>query len=279
MNFGKTDLTLMFVMSLAIVIMAFVFPAIGLSDANADENDIPSMEVDADRFDFAGEFPERPGTPTQGRIVRNESQLDIDDGIQQIQGDTIDGYAIRYTNVGNQSDPQYEVVLSEWTNGNLNESDPVVLNGTGERGQINAFDWTINVELVELENVGTGELTATVQYNIEQKPGGQSWISGVPLLGDFADATSTVASMVGFLGIVIWWISVTIIEISLNLLGLLFDVASFGFGLASWLVTTYADIASNANSWAAVFVALPGIILSFLFAKLTVIGIKLLPTT
>jgi hypothetical protein len=279
MNFGRTDLTLLVVMSLAIVIMAFVFPAIGLSDASADENDIPNMSVEPNRFDMAGDFPDRPGTPTSGIIERNEDNLAIQDGLQQLEGTTIDGYRLSYTNVGNLSHPKYEVTLDEFDNGNLTESTPVTLSEEGDQGQINEFDWTITLTLDRVENVNQSNLTAYVEYEIEQDPDGQAWYTGVPILGSFADATSQVASMVGWLGIVIWWTSVTIIEIALNLLGLLFDVVKFGFGMASWLVTTYSDVISNANSWAAVFVALPGIILSFIFAKLTVIGIKLLPTT
>ena len=79
MDFTTRDIGILISMSLAVIMISFVFPTIGLADTGdkAAESEIPEFNISTDRFDFAGDFPDNPGTPSTGALERNEAELDV----------------------------------------------------------------------------------------------------------------------------------------------------------------------------------------------------------
>lgn len=280
MNFEKFDMVVLVVMAVAVVVMSFIFPAIGLADASTNESEIPEFNMSSDRFDFAGDFPDRPGTPSQGQLVYDNSEEDFDRNQVWLSGsDTSDGTDLAGTRNATSNDPR--INLNVWSGGTLNASDEVELSSVGDRKLMTAGDWEVAVELTEMtRNDSADELSYTVEYNVKEQPtSGGGWLGRIPVVGTLFDSGATIGGVVAWLGSIIWWFAVTTVQVALNLVGMLYDVVAFIFGTASWLVGTYAAIVSAAESWVALFVSLPALFLFLEFAKLAMIAISLLPFT
>lgn len=277
MDFGRTDIIIVVSMSLAIISMSFVFPALGLT-ADSDEvaeNDIPEFNMSADRFDIAGEFPDQPGTPSQGTLVLNNSVDILEDNRRVwLEGDTDGGTELLLTN---QTDDA-RLVLNHWPGP---DKDEVVLSNVGDVDDIqnDTAGWHIKFEYVNIENRNKSNQTITVDYEIIQQPADSAWYSRIPVVGSVFSTGEQLAGIVGWIGSIIYWTFGTMFSVILNLIGILFDVVTYGFSMLIWMVSTYNSIISSASAFASVFVMAPAIILFLEFAKIGMIAINLLPTT
>lgn len=277
MNWGKFDVTIIVVMSVAVVSMSMVFPMIGLTSADANENDIPDLDVQSDRFDFSGDFPDRPGTPSSGTMDFNSSDVQFSDNQLWLDGDTSNGTELVL--LQNGSNDNAKINLNDWDAGNLDAQENAYLNGTGDTAVVSNFSYEIRFEVTDYEETN-GDLDVTVEYEITDQPQSDGgWLGRIPVVGTLFSQGEALAGVLSWVGSVVWWGFATFFDIVLNLVGMLFDAMTYGFSLADWLVTSYADVISGAGSWAAVFVALPGIILTAELFKILMLGIKLLPTT
>jgi hypothetical protein len=268
MNFGKNDLLILLTMSLAVIGMSFVFPALGLTTSDSvNETEIPEFEIDADRFDFVGAFPTRPGTPTSG-VLQFDSSISAEgsDNVVWLTGDTSSG---REMFLSEESSGTAQVTINEWDSGSVvsetnntfsTENDTFILV-SGEYGV------RIDAETVEPP-------VYEAEYTLTSRPEDYSGFLG-SVLGT-VDAT---AQTLAWFGEILYWISVTIIEITVNTIGLIVDTMLYLVGLVTFLASTYAGIVSSAQGFASVFVAIPGIILGVELGKIVFIGINLLPTT
>lgn len=277
MNFTKFDLTIIVVMSIGIISMSFVFPALGLTDESTNESDVPEFDMASDRFDFAGEMPDNPGTPSQG-----EFNVQTDDGgqlrLKQSPEEDINLNANDGTPGTDQVDP--EVSLNKL---NGTEDSPYQVNATlsevGDSATLEGFDYVADMEWVRTENENQSNETAIVSYEIIEQPSDETWLSRVPVVGGIVSGANALAGIVGWIGSLIWWGFTFFVQTGLNVLGMVVDVAVYFVSTLSWLVGTYTGIVSGANAWAAVFVAIPGILLFGEFAKIVMVLISLLPTT
>lgn len=289
MELTKTDMTIIMASVIAIVSMSFVFPAVGLGGSAVGADDMPEFGIEQDRFNFVGDLPDRPGTPSSGQLTwykPYDQTFDRQDNGQWVQGDETDGLYV-VTNLNTTNNDGWYFAVDNWTDntattgiGEINDPDP----GDGAFIEVTEGGYTVEFELAEIYQPSfDANATAFVwEYEVTERPDADSnlgWIVNVPVIGDVAAASEQVAQAVLWIGSVILWGLQWIAEIGLNLLGMLFDVMSFGMSLLSWLAATYSAVVAGASSWAGVIVAVPGILIAMEFAKIVLIGISLLPTT
>lgn len=279
MNFGKFDMVILVVMSIGIVVMSFVFPALGLTETATDESDIPSFDMNSSRFDFAGEFPDRPGTPATGVLDLDTSQNSVFSNNQRwLNGNDQNGTELLL--VQNATTEDARLILNDWDGGGVTDTANTSLSSVGDRAMLTLKGYEIRFDLLTRQE-GTGDdVFFEVEYEIVEQPEtGGGWLGRLPLVGTVFDTASAVAGVLSWLGSILWWIFTSTWELILNLLGMLLDIVTFAFATMTWLATTYGGIIQAADSWVAVFVAIPGLLLSLEFAKLGMIAVSLLPFT
>lgn len=283
MDFGMSDIVLLTTMSLAVVVMSLTFPALGMTDDGdmTNESDIPEFNISSDEWNIAGDFPDSPGTPTSGEVVYDEQ---VGSGVE---GRSLiwlqrgaPGQSLEMQNLSNQltirvnswdGDPPQIVGRDEY---DITSENQTILHQNASMG------WTIEMEVTELENAQQSNMTATVEYEVLDSPDeGGGGLSAIPIIGSLFSAGEQLASGLIWIGQVIWWLVAFLVEIALTIVLILVDIMVFAASLMQWLVTTYFDVVSAAGSFAGPLLMIPGILLFVEFAKLGMLGIKLLPTT
>jgi hypothetical protein len=280
MEFTKFDMKIIITMTFAIVVMSLVFPPLGLTSADSvDENEIPKFNMSADRFDFSGEFPDRPNAPSQGNLYFNEELQGDSDNVLWLDGDTDNGTEVVLLNDGNLSDPEPEIRVNNWVSGSV--SDTTIHNFT-QVGDIQVHDdygYEVQFTYITLENVNESDQTINMQYKVRSQPSDQNWVRRIPILGGVVSSGEQLAGMVGWIGSIVWFFVARATETTLNVIAMLLDIVIFMVDTMVFMITTYGDIVTNATQYAAIMVLIPGLILSVEFMKLIMIGISLLPTT
>jgi len=270
MNFTSNDMAIIVAMTVAVIGLSFTMPALGLGGSQA--SDPPEFNMSADRFDFAGEFPENPGTPSSGTLRWNET-ADYPDNQVWIEKDRASLTALTDT------EPQVNFILF---NDTAVEAEQSVFRNTSGTEVIELQDWQIRIDFYDIEEVNAtaGEYNFAVDYTVEERPSSDGgFISSIPVVGGIFDAGSQLASIVGWGVSVVWWVATTTAQTAINVIGMAYDIAAFGAGLMGWMGSTYAAVIAGSSSWATIFLAIPSVILSLEFAKIIMILISLLPTT
>lgn len=281
MNFGKFDITMILTMSLAVICMSFVFPAVGLADAGTDDSEIPEYTLDTQALDLAGDFPASPGTPSRGTLSLDTSEgASFSNNQVWLDGDTSGGTEMAILPAVSSND-NAELLVTSWDSGNASE---VRFNITSadDAFAVNQFGYTMAIEVTEFdESGGYDDAYYEIEYEIQdQIASAGGWLDRIPVVGGIVGAGEAAAAVLAWVGSIFWWFFATTIDLISAATVMLYDTASFVIALLSWLVTTYASIVENAGpSWVSLFVALPGIILSLEFGKLGMIAVSLLPTT
>lgn len=283
MNFARFDIVLIVCLSLAVIMMSLSMPALGLTDESDEtsEDEIPELNLSTDQFNFAGEFPNRPGTPSTEYLRWNDEDPDTEVNDRELGDD----YKITLTEVSSVSG-QGEF----WTlNVTLFHIPSNSVNGTVQFsnatnttvGSITDGDWEIAVELEDTRGSEPGDFFAETSFRALSAPSSSSdgLLAGLPVVGTLFSVGSSVASAVGWIGSVLWWGISWFFEIAATLLSILFQVMSYAISMMHWLISTYTSVVSAAPSFASVIVAVPGILLFLEFAKLGMIALSLLPTT
>lgn len=284
MDFGKFDIVLLTTMSLAIVIMSFAFPALGMTDQTDEvaDNDIPEFNISSSEWDISGEFPESPGTPSRGTLVHDEELGNSITGknVNWLDRPKEDGLSVEVQNVSSD----FQVVVTNWTTesgtSEVDYTDKYAITSEGDTVLHDNGTWTIEFEADSIENYRESNMTAEVSYEVlESGSGSGGGLSAIPVIGGIFDVVDAVASMLAWIGSVIWWGVAFIFEVSITIVLILVSVMVFSVDIMVWLMTTYFNIVSGAGTFAAVFLMIPGVLLFAEFAKLGMLGIKLLPTT
>lgn len=271
MNFSDRDIAIVVSMSVAIILMSFVMPAVGLTGDTASEP--PTFNMTSDRFDFAGDFPDNPGAISKGSLEYNDSKVvqSLDNQVW-LEGDSSGGAELLATNTG--SSGQIEFIV--WENGGIANSSTLLFNATGYE-TIQEAGYTIEFEITEFNGTYPAY---EVDYEVTQRPTSDGgFISSIPLVGGIFDAGAQLAGIVGWIGSIIWWFATTLFTVTLNLMGILYDGFAFFAGLMVYLGSTYSALITGASSWASIILAIPGLLLGLEFAKLSFVAISLLPTT
>lgn len=284
MDFGKFDIVLLTTMSLAVVIMSFTFPALDMTDQadEANESDIPEFNISSSQWDIAGEFPESPGTPARGTLIHDEELGNSITGknVHWLDRPKDQGLSVEVQNVSSD----FQIVVTNWENETGTPSvvytDEYPISSEGDTVLHQNGTWSIEFEVDSLENYRQSNMTAEVSYNIlDGGDGSGGGLSALPVIGGIFGAAEELVGMLGWLGLIIRWFVATIFEIALGLLAILLSIMVFAVDIMVWLTTTYFSIVSGAGTFGSVFLMIPGILLFAEFAKLGMLGIKLLPTT
>jgi hypothetical protein len=270
----QRDVFLLLTMSLAIVSMSFVFPALGVtSSSSVNATEIPEFNVSEGRFAFAGESPDKPGTPTSGTMFLNTSAVSFSDNVVWLEGSTSGGYEMVLLDNGADA----EIRINEWNSSGLVGYSSVNVSAGG-RGTVSRDGYELAIEATDSFNSSDGYYE--VEWEVREQPAaGGAFIGRIPVVGGLFETADALAGIVGWIGAVIYWIGLSFVEFVLNAGVALFEITTYLFGMMVWLSTTYTAIVSASSSWAAVFLALPGVIFSAVAAKFVAVGISLLPTT
>jgi hypothetical protein len=271
-------------MSLCVVLLSLSAPAFGLTDRDStNESDIPEFNVSTKAFDITGQFPESPGTPSTGELKwYNEST--IGRGISQLwlDGSTSGGTEVFVSNAGTDADPNPEIQVNEWNNGDLVGKDTYTLTDIGDdvRHKNNSYSILFTVDDIKNKsNTSTDESEFVVSYKIVDQSADENWLERIPIVGGLYSAGEALAQIVGWIGGVLYWFLGTTLEVILNLVNMLVESTIYMFSTFHWLMSTYFGIINSAPGWSAVIVTVPGIILFAELAKLVAVAISLLPTT
>lgn len=286
MNVTKFDISLLFVMSLSIIIMSLTFPTLGLTgeDNETSASEVPEFNISSNRFDIAGDMPESPSTPQSGNLYYDEQDGGSIDGVTQkwIARDSSSD-AETVIEIFNSTDPGMTLSYLRFDDtGAVVADDDYIYNESdvGTTIRHNNDSWVIDFDIDSLENVNKPNMTSEVSYKIRSSPGDSgAGLSSLPVIGGLFSAGEQLASMVGHAVSVIFWGIQTIFEIALNLMGILYDSMLFAVSLMQWLIGGYLAIITSAPGWAGVFMMAPAILLFAEFAKLAMVAISLLPTT
>lgn len=279
MNFTYRDMLILLSMTVAVILMSFTFTALGLANEDVQENDIPEFNTTAENFNMVDEFPDNPGTPSQFTITWNELLSGSSDNQYWLHGDTNGGVEAALFNDGNASNPEPRIRINDWNSGSVNSYKEYNFSEEGNYSVITEGNYTLYIEWDETKNLGENDMSFGVLVQIREQPSDKGFLGRIPVVGAVFSAGQELASIVAYIGVVIWWISATILEITINLILTLYGVIVFFVSMIHWLLITYTAIITGVSAWASVFLAIPGTLLMLEFTKLLLIGIKLLPTT
>lgn len=279
MNFSFRDMIILISMATTVILMTFTFTALGLADESVSENDIPEFNITSDKFDLVGQFPDNPGSPSKFKLRRNEELGDDSNNQVWLDGDTTAGTELVVINSGNTEDIQPGIFFNEWDSGNVTTTE-ASYNETGDYHVFDKGGYELFTQYHGYENKGEANMTITMQIEVREQPETDGGIlKRIPVIGGVVSAGESVAGAVFWVGSILYWTLGTMFEIIINLAFMLYKVMAFFVSFMHWLTISYTGIISGANSFASVFVAIPGILLMVEFTKLILIGIKLLPTT
>lgn len=282
MDINRWDITVLLASSIAIMSASFVFPAAGLAGESNEtvKSDIPDFNVSSDRFDFAGDFPRRPGAPSQTRLYWEERLQGSSDNQMWVSGDTSGGLELLLRN-NNSGTTQAQLNVNSWDNDNVTQTthffdeegqfaEQTISTGIGE------FTLRFEAETIDFnENQTDGDYTVSI--TVQEQPTDSNWYERIPVVGTVVSAGNDLVAMVGWVAAIIQWGLVTTFEIILNALGLTVDVLLFFFGLASWFAGTYSDVVAGAPSaWSAAFLTLPGVLFALEWGKIAVVAINVI---
>jgi hypothetical protein len=287
MNIGKFDISLLFILSFAIVLISFTGPVFGLTTADAtNSSEIPNLTVGSNQFDVAGEFPEQPGNPSGGELVFTENTTN-GFGINQVfvtgssQGDN-DGTEVVVINSGTSGSPEGQIIVNEWNSGVLIKDTKFNFTSEGEEFvfQNKSSGLVVEFESTNITtNAGGGNTQVAAEYNVVQTPSDTGPISSLPLIGGIVSGASALAGIVGWIGSIIFFLFLTLGETILNAAITLTDVTVYLISMVGWMFSTYLGVVSGAPGWARVIVAMPSVLLAAVLAKFVAVGVSLLPTT
>lgn len=265
MNFGFRDIMIIMSMSVMVISMNFVFPALGLASDQTSESDIPEFNITTDRFGGYLDKPEFPSTPNRGTINHTSTKFDNYAGSIQVE-----------LGKGTSGEKVWLVAIEENETHLTNESasiDNEIFSSNDVTKRVQLDGYTVDVHSVD---ISTGEYT----YEVVSRPGDSTWYSSIPFIGGIFSAGEQLAGIIGWIGSLLFYFLIGLGSTILNGFVIMFDFVTFAVGLLHWLITTYTGIIANApTSWASLILAIPGILLSLEFSKVILIIVSLLPFT
>jgi hypothetical protein len=294
MNISKFDVGLLFILSLAIVLISFTGPVFGLTDDKAtDETDIPELNVNNGTFDALDGFPEEPtGKPSGGTLnfttypLGSLASSPKGQGInrQFITGSyqNVNGIEIAVTKYPTGPNSTANILVYEWNSGtldskaNISVQEGQTINYQNQsQGVVVEFDVTnVNHDLY-----GNGTQTAETDYQVQQTPSDTGFFNNLPVVGGAIDGANALGRVVGWIGSTIFYLFLIAGETAINTFVILTNVMTYIIDLLSWMTGTYLGVVDNAPGWSRVIVAVPGVLFGAVLGKFVAVGVSLLPTT
>lgn len=282
-DFTKFDISILLTMTLAIVVMSFLFPALGMSSAQTvQESDVPGFNVTQNTFDITGELPEQPRTSDTGTLTLDEDGAGNSvEGISLLYIDSpeIEGFSIEVANVStgprvtaiNWSDTDNDQVAEVET-----QNDYSINNDTSQTILHNDNGYVIEFNVESIDNYEESNMSIVMSYDIQSSPEDSDGISALPIIGSTADLLATV---IGYLVTMFSYVALVLVEVAINTLVTTALVSGYLVQMGIFLVSTYANIVASASSWAAIILVVPSVLLAAEFAKIAYLIIKAFPTT
>lgn len=276
-NFGKFDVSVLVVMSLAVIIMSFTFPALGLTGSNVAESEVPTYNASASTFDLAGDLPQQPRTSDSGQLRYDEDGAGASvEGISllYIQRPKNNGYSIEVFN--GSTGPQLTII--DWSSSSVvTQYDTNIPNDTSFTHLHESDGWVIEFSVDTIENYGEPNMNIVLDYQVQSAPDDSEGISSIPLIGDTADLVATVLS---YLVTMFAYASLVLVEIVINTLITIATLSVYLIEMGVFLASTYGNIVTGASTpWAAAVLTVPSVLLAAMLAKLVYLIIKAFPTT
>lgn len=283
MDINQTDVTIFVSMSLGIVLMSLVFPSLGLAGDEAQRSEIPEFDVRGDRFDFSGEYPDKPGGPTTTYVYWDHELQSDSDNQRWLFGDSDNGIAVSVLNSTSGDIRGPQITVNNWTS-NGSDTTNYDVNSTGDKfGHTErSGDWEFVLEVASMNNETEGTVNNGTSFSVKVSIHGQTseddWYNRLPLVGGAITSAEQQAGTLSWLGSVVLWAVLSFWEFVVNGAGMLFDVMSYVIGTLAWLANTYTGIvtADALPGWATVILATPGIALTFVWAKMTWIAVEII---
>lgn len=289
MNITKFDSSLLFITTLAVVLISFTGPVFGLTTADAtDANDIPNLTVNEGTFDRLDGFPERPGNPSSGELVYTENSTTAHgDNTVYVLGDfqNRNGIEVILSKPTGTPTNSAKFFVYDWNSGTLESSwNATVAEGESVRyeNQSQGLIMELSVSNATETYPGTGSTYtdhAEGRFQVVETPSDSGFFSNVPILGGIANGASELAGIVGWIGSIIFYLFLMAGETVINVFVILVNVTTYLISITGWLFGTYLSVVEGAGGWASVIVAVPGTIFAAMLAKFVAVGISLMPTT
>jgi len=277
MDITKTDVTILVTMTFAVVGMSFVMPVLGLSNPDANQSDIPELDVQSDRFEVATDRPRFPNTATSGTLAFNTTKDPAfsDNQIYLESGSSSTTLALTQNASTNDSQVTLTVFNSS---GGVVDQDKVFLDTANNNtsGVLTAEDYTIAVEATEANDPPD---YLEVAWDIDEQAETDSWVGRIPGVGALFSTADLIAQVLAWAVTVFIWFSTSLVFGALNLIGILVDGSIYFLSLLGWLGSTYGTVITAAPAWVGVFVSIPGILLSATLGKIVIVLFRSLPTT
>lgn len=270
MSLTKNDIGLLFAMVVTVVGMTFVLPALGMGGDRITENEMPGFNITTDRFGFAGEFPDSPGSPSSGELWYQEDLGGSSDNALIITND--EENTVSLFNDGNLSDPAADITVFHAPSA----TDEYLLENVSDRVTHQNNSYTIEFVFEEIQRLNESDMRIVVSWEITSQPEDTGWLGRIPLVGGIISVGSQLASVVGWIGGVLFWGIGTGISIILNLFGITFDVILFFVGLIHFIGINYSAVVIAAPGWSSIVALFPGLILSLTLGKVIIAVIDVL---
>lgn len=279
MNFNRFDIILLFTMSLAVVLMSFTFPALGLTAEGdeVNESDIPELNINKSDWDISADFPERPTTPTEGTLKRNDSKKVIGEHQAWISNvtDQDNGTSIEIASFGTGN---HTINVGDFEDGNATV-DIYNITNEGQEIRHNNNSWAIIFNVVQYDEPETANASSVVEWEIVESPNSDEGggITSIPVIGGLWSAGESVFYGLAYIGDWIRYGVATFFNFGSAAASTLYEVMQYTVGMIAWLTGTYTSVVSGASSgWATAILSIPGVLLTVEFAKISWIGVSIL---
>lgn len=251
MNFTQRDFVLLVSMTLLLILINMVFPALGFSSPSVNQSDIPEYNITERQFDFVGELPEKPANPTTGILNHSSDKFDNYEGTIQFE-----------LGPGDNGNRIFLVAINE-TTAHLTDiedstiNDSVTFTSNDQTKTLTAYGYEVDVHSIDI-STGTFEWIAT------DRPQD----SNLPLIGGIADFADNQISTIAWIGSTIAvWVTQQVEKI-FNVGAMILSFIAFVIQYLHFLIIRYSSIINNAPAtWVSLLMSIPGIILSWLFVK------------
>lgn len=280
MNFGQKDFALLVGSALFLILVSFVFPAIGFASEDINSTEIPSYNLSEGQFSYVTNTPEYPSRATEGTLTYVDNQDVYQDNRRVwLQGNSNDGFEVTLTNNGTIANPNASLYLNQYNSSGFVTSSSTEMTESDNFSKLELSGYIVTFENVRFSNVNNSDMTMQVDYYVKQTAAGASAVGQIPIIGGVASATAEAidhaVSVLGWIGSVIFQpIYNTMVRIT-NTLIAFYNVLKFFIGLLYWILSTYGSVvAASPANWVGLFLAVPGIVFSLIFSKLIIIAVR-----
>lgn len=269
-EFSQTDFKVLLVMTVFVIFISFVFPPMGFTSENINGTEIPSFNASQGQFSHLEEPSERPGQPNEGTLEWINNSKSYEDNRNVFIADEA---AISTYNQGDAQNPDIVVTLADYTVQPSNLTTKSIT--TDEYVVIENYSYGISYENLQF---GENNQSYTIDWEVHERPDttdSSGWVDSIPIIGGLVSGASELGGAILWIGQIIFRVVVNVIISVGNVFITLFNVITFLLSFFYWILSTYgAVIASSPNAWATVFMAIPGLALSFEFAKVIILVIQ-----